>query len=167
VENQPFTASFDAGVFTDANSPNLTYRAMKADGTALPAWLSFDRPNRTFSGTPSSANIGAEDIKVMAYDEDGNSAEAQFTLYVQLITGLELEKKANVYPNPFTDEVTIATDWKSEKSVELFTISGRRVKVLKTLDQNVQMDMTDLPKGVYVLRILSTEGTIVEQIVKE
>ncbi len=46
----------------------LSYSATLFDGSALPAWLSFDAATRTFSGTPAGADIGAIGVRVTATD---------------------------------------------------------------------------------------------------
>ena len=51
-----FSLALPAGTFTDVDSGDtLTYAATAADGTALPAWLTFNASTRTFSGTPATA----------------------------------------------------------------------------------------------------------------
>ena len=53
-----FSYQFPPATFTDADSDTLTYAATLADGTALPAWLSFAAATRTFSGTPMARPRG-------------------------------------------------------------------------------------------------------------
>ena len=60
--------SFGASAFTDVETANLTYTATRADGSALPAWLSFNAGTRTFSGTPASGDLGTVSVKVTASD---------------------------------------------------------------------------------------------------
>ena len=60
--------SFGASAFTDVETANLTYTATRADGSALPAWLSFSAGTRTFSGTPASSDLGTVSVKVTASD---------------------------------------------------------------------------------------------------
>ena len=49
-----FSLVLPADTFTDVDSgETLTYTATAADGSALPAWLSFNAATRTFSGTPT------------------------------------------------------------------------------------------------------------------
>ena len=44
-----------AGGFTDADlGDTLSFSATQADGSALPAWLTFNAGTRTFSGTPAA-----------------------------------------------------------------------------------------------------------------
>jgi VCBS repeat-containing protein len=60
--------SFGSTAFTDVETANLSYTATRADGSALPAWLSFNAGTRTFSGTPASGDIGILSVKVTASD---------------------------------------------------------------------------------------------------
>jgi hypothetical protein len=67
--------------FTDVDSSEtLTYTATSADGTALPAWLSFNATTRTFSGTPTAS--GTYGVRVTATDLGGLSASETFNVAV-------------------------------------------------------------------------------------
>ncbi|MEY9589551.1 VCBS repeat-containing protein [Bradyrhizobium yuanmingense] len=79
----PFSLTLPAGTFTDVDSgDSLAYTATAADGTALPAWLTFNASTRTFSGTPTSSNVGTLSIKASATDLGGLSASETFDLTV-------------------------------------------------------------------------------------
>ena len=68
--------------FSDADGDTLTYMATKADGTALPMWLSFADSTRTFSGTPQTADIATVSVKVTASDGNGGSVSDEFDITV-------------------------------------------------------------------------------------
>ncbi|PUE48504.1 hypothetical protein B9Z45_16130 [Limnohabitans sp. 2KL-17] len=63
-----FSYQLPAGTFTDLDSVSLIYSATQADGSALPAWLSFDVDTRIFSGTPGA---GDGDVLVQVTASDG------------------------------------------------------------------------------------------------
>lgn len=67
--------------FSDIDSSVLTYSATRANGSALPAWLSFNAATRTFSGTPAAGDAGAVAVKVTASD-GALSASDEFTLTI-------------------------------------------------------------------------------------
>lgn len=77
------TYTFDSNVFgdPDTTTPNntLTYTATLGDGSALPAWLSFDALTRTFSGNPTAD--GAVTVRVTATD-GGTGALSTFDDFV-------------------------------------------------------------------------------------
>ena len=60
----------------------LTLSATLADGSPLPAWLSFDPSTHTFSGTPLNGDVGSLSIRVTATDTAGASATQDFPVTV-------------------------------------------------------------------------------------
>jgi len=82
AEKAPFVFTVPNSTFYDADADTLTYTATQGNGSALPAWLSFDAATRTFSGTPGNSNVGAVTLKVTATDPSNTSATNQFTLTV-------------------------------------------------------------------------------------
>ncbi|WP_108723972.1 malectin domain-containing carbohydrate-binding protein [Hyphococcus luteus] len=86
-----FPGEQDPGAaFIDQDGDALTYSATLADGSALPAWLSFDPQTRSFSGAPpvSDANTSLA-IRVTASD-DYASAYNDFVLSLNA-RGVEIE----------------------------------------------------------------------------
>ena len=57
-----------ADSFTDVDGDPLNLTAALSDGTALPAWLSFDAGTRSFTGTPPLDFNGVLDVQVTASD---------------------------------------------------------------------------------------------------
>ncbi|WP_221392907.1 putative Ig domain-containing protein [Dyadobacter sp. NIV53] len=74
-----FALELPSATFTDADGDALTYSATLADGSALPAWLSFNAANKSFSGTPTAATVYT--VSVNAGDGKA-SVSTQFTLTV-------------------------------------------------------------------------------------
>ena len=69
-EGNVTTFGIPGGLFDDgADTSSLIYRATSADGSALPAWLSFD--GRTFRSAPDDAQVGTWSINVVAVDRFG------------------------------------------------------------------------------------------------
>ncbi len=87
-----FTFTVSTNTFADVDLGDmLTYSATLANGSALPAWLSFNNTTHTFSGTPSSGDAGLLNIKVTATDAGSLSVSDLFDLTVtiqdQVLTG--------------------------------------------------------------------------------
>jgi Ca2+-binding RTX toxin-like protein len=79
TEDTAFSFTVPANSFGDVDAGDvLTYSATLSNGVALPTWLTFDPATRTFSGTPTNAEVGAIDIKVKATDKAGATAEDTF-----------------------------------------------------------------------------------------
>ncbi|WP_075997201.1 putative Ig domain-containing protein [Salaquimonas pukyongi] len=86
-EGSAYSFLLPAGTFTDADDASLTLSASQADGSALPAWLSFNPATGAFSGTPGAGDTGAVDIRVTATDSGGLAASDDFVLTVGAGTG--------------------------------------------------------------------------------
>ena len=71
----PFSHTFPAGTFNDADGDPLTYSA-----TGLPDWLGFDPGTRTFAGTPTA--VGTPAVTVTASDGNGGSASDTFAIAI-------------------------------------------------------------------------------------
>jgi Ca2+-binding RTX toxin-like protein len=82
-EDVPVSVVVPSNTFTDQDSGDvLTLSASLANGTALPAWLTFDAATAAFSGTPDDAQVGTLDLRVTATDRENLSASDVFTLTV-------------------------------------------------------------------------------------
>ncbi|SHN29960.1 Ca2+-binding protein, RTX toxin-related [Rhizobacter sp. OV335] len=61
---------------------SVTYRISMQDGSAVPAWLSFDPVTRTMSGTPGTGNVGSLQFVLWGTDNYNFSAGEFVTLNV-------------------------------------------------------------------------------------
>ena len=74
----------------------------------------------------------------------------------------EKQGKAQVYPNPSTGDFTVACE--GIQAISVFSVDG---KLLKTIEMNGnEYRIENLPKGVYVLKIDTENGVIMNKIVK-
>jgi hypothetical protein len=160
--------SFDASsLFTDANDDIVQYRAIQADGSALPAWLTFTRTTQQLTGTPSAANVGSIDVVIEAVDVDNNIAEASFTLAITSLTAMDQKVNISFYPNPTVDKVNVKSEITTLKNVSVYSLSGVNIKSFEMTSKDFSVDMTDMPKGVYLIKINSVQGEIIHPIIKK
>jgi Ca2+-binding RTX toxin-like protein/GH24 family phage-related lysozyme (muramidase) len=83
LEDAPFSVVVPANTFADQDvGDDLTLSASLSDGTALPAWLSFDPLTRTFSGTPDDAQVGTLGLRVTATDHLNAAVATTFSLTI-------------------------------------------------------------------------------------
>ena len=78
---------------------------------------------------------------------------------------LELEANLLVYPNPSTDKITI--ELKNDldlKGASLFSINGKQTRV--KMNDNT-FNVSKLPRGIYILRIVTSKGIIEQKVVLE
>ena len=93
-----------ANTFSDADGDLLSYAASLSNDLPLPGWLDFNTSTRTFSGMPSSANIGSIEIKVTASDGDAIASDI-FILTVEAAGPVTL--RINVGGNNYTSTTGI------------------------------------------------------------
>ena len=77
-----------------------------------------------------------------------------------------------IYPNPINDIVTISlsnNELLKNAEVKIIDISGREVKKFVTkIEEQVMLDLADLEKGIYFIKIYNTDKLIaISKIIKE
>jgi len=74
---------------------------------------------------------------------------------------------ANIYPNPANNEITVSVDNKYHiQSIQMMDITGREVKNI-TANNVVNVNISDLQSGYYILNIQTTEGVISSKLIKD
>ncbi len=101
AQDTAFSFTFDANTFIDVDAgDNLTYSATLQDGSNLPNWLKFNATTRTFSGTPTNADVSILNIKLTATDTSNKTAIANFALQVENVND------APTLQNAIADQIT-------------------------------------------------------------
>lgn len=81
--------------------------------------------------------------------------------------GLEDEIKINqevlVYPNPTHEVLNISTTF-NYQFIYVYNLSG---KLVKTITANTQIKVSDLPKGMYFLKLAGNGNNVVKKFIKE
>ncbi len=68
----------------------------------------------------------------------------------------------NVYPNPSNGQFTIAGLDKG-MFIEMYDYTGRKITTVSASDINMQLNISDQPNGIYLIRILDKNGTLVSE----
>ncbi|MET0333980.1 MAG: hypothetical protein ABW190_06890, partial [Rhizobacter sp.] len=83
TEAVPYSFTLPSSAFQDDNGEDtMHFSATLADGSPLPAWLTFDATTRTFSGTPSGLDVGKIQIRVTVDDRGGHPVSQTFEMAV-------------------------------------------------------------------------------------
>jgi len=109
----------------------------------------------------SSANIYFD------YDYPAETGEATtFIRGVMATADAGLNASVSIYPNPVKDKFTISSEDKI-KSVELFDMSGKLIRTMLVNDRSSIQDINSLNNGIYIIRIQTDKGTVVQKIIKQ
>lgn len=76
----------------------------------------------------------------------------------------DINKIISIYPNPAENTISIITQYKL-LNITILDIQGRIVKIFA--DVNDEIDITDVQKGLYILKIDTDNGTAIEKIIKK
>jgi hypothetical protein len=71
-----------------------------------------------------------------------------------------------IFPNPTSDQVKILNGYEI-KSITVFDISGRPIQTIEVNSKELVLDMKKYPRGVYLIRAATLNGTVTGKIVKE
>jgi hypothetical protein len=123
IQDQEFTFTFNRDTFSEPDADDtLVYDATQKGGDPLPAWLSFQRSDRTFRGVPRDADVGTLVITVTGSDKAGASASTDFALRVVNVNDLpalvsRLPDQSVVQDQPFV--LTLSEDAFTDADMDL------------------------------------------------
>lgn len=120
----------------------------------------------TFEANPTTTTRVA---KITVSTEGIEPVVVQIQQDAGLSTKLNPLDNANVFPNPTADKFYISTDLEKNLTLEvsIYSTDGRLV-LSKTCKNNsdYEFNLENLPKGVYIVKIVSAEGQAIRNIVK-
>lgn len=173
--------------FPTTNSPELSYYFTEyngrlyfpADGgtNGIQLWESDGTPEGTVVVEPDVAgnsnpleawpnpNIVYDNSFYFVADFDGNGRKLWKLTTQNLSVEEHIEGEFTLYPNPVEDMLYIEAKVDNIQSVELFSISGQR---LKTWNGQSEIDMFSFSQGNYFVKINAGKGrTVTKQIIKK
>ena len=68
----------------------------------------------------------------------------------------------NLYPNPSTGQLNVA-GLKAGMVVEMYDYTGRKITGFTASGSSMQFNITDQPNGIYLVRILAADGSLVSE----
>jgi hypothetical protein len=143
--------------------------------------LSPGTPNGgTYSGTavtgnmfnPTTAGVGTFPIIYSYTDVNSCTASATQNIVVSVCTGIQsLDGTSNpmiVFPNPFSGNISLSfnTDG-SERLITVYDMVGKAVYHSKTTLNSLELDLSFLEKGSYMIQVKTENEYLVRRIIKD
>jgi hypothetical protein len=73
-----------------------------------------------------------------------------------------------IFPNPVKDKFTLETkDITTDTFLSILNVSGQELLRRQITEQKIQIDITKLPVGVYIIRLMNEKTVEVGKIIKE
>jgi hypothetical protein len=132
----------------------------------------------TYSGTgvvsnrfdPITAGAGLHEITYTVVDgTTGCENSATQLIYVDPCAGIEAinSTELSVFPNPVVNQLTIEIPgMHKDLIVELYTMLGDRIARYAMPGEQLHIDFSDLPMGVYQVSMRTSNGVISRRVVK-
>jgi hypothetical protein len=143
--------------FTNSSTNDLTYEWTFGDGnTSI-----LESPNHTYSGGNNTYNV-----EFIVYSIDSCFSDTLTQIINISATGIKGFNNQNsllLYPNPAKDFIVIETDL-NYHSISIIDLTGKTVQLFNSLSK---IDITSLSKGIYFIKLIGEEKTIVRKFIKE
>jgi hypothetical protein len=84
------------------------------------------------------------------------------------LTSLALIEKSNfeIYPNPATNALYVKTNGGNEIKISILSTDGKVIKSNRYQNENIEIDISDLNTGIYILRFENQDNLISKKFVK-
>jgi hypothetical protein len=84
------------------------------------------------------------------------------------IEEVQHDVKCQIFPNPATSELNFSLDQYAEqiKTIELYDMQGKQVIITHPLHTTATMDISLLPEGIYLARVVFEQGVITRKVMK-
>ena len=76
---------------------------------------------------------------------------------------MKMPLKCKIYPNPFSETIRIDCDSRIE-SIQIFNVEGRLV--YHQSNPSAELNLSAIPQGIYILRLISGAKLFIQKIVK-
>ncbi|PWA06956.1 hypothetical protein DB895_02965 [Flavobacterium psychrotolerans] len=132
---------------------------------SLPSGLSFNTSTGVISGTPTVISSTAT-YTVTANNSGGS---VSFGIIIAIDNSLDINEKKHtnlkVYPNPFTEMISISGVKNGITSYEIFAVEGKLIQVGIII--NSIIEFRNLPDGLYLLKLFSDGKVETKKIIKQ
>ncbi|NRA11314.1 MAG: T9SS type A sorting domain-containing protein, partial [Crocinitomicaceae bacterium] len=97
--------------------------------------------------------VGQDLGGVFHFEADPNSEAS--------VTQIELHDNVALFPNPSSNSITIASSESNLSEITIIDLSGKVVKSVEVSNASVSLDILNLSKGIYVVKITLYNGNVV------
>ncbi|MFY0601684.1 MAG: T9SS type A sorting domain-containing protein [Cyclobacteriaceae bacterium] len=111
---------------------------------------------------------GQQEVYAVGYLGDFSFESSTKKTTVSVLSIQDLANRFEIYPNPASNLVNVNLNDESLKiqELELFNLSGMKVRSWSVLKQNMTIDLSAFETGVYLLKVRTVEGSFTSRIIK-
>lgn len=151
-EQEGVVAGASTGIYDYGTS--LTLNAVALPGYVFVKWI--DRDNKEIGNKPElTVSVKADSYIKAVFRNDGSGVEEVTDNGV-----------TSIYPLPARSHIFISGDFDIADMVSITDLEGRHVKLVKGYREATALDVTYLPKGIYIVNVTTSKGTSSHRLVK-
>lgn len=166
-----FGCNYNSTLMTLDVSNNSILTQIYCNDTPISALNVANGNNANFTtfvatNTPNLTCIQVDDVNYSTSNWTIIDATASFSLDCNFGLGLieeNISEDVTIYPNPTSSKLTIQSD----EQIEVISITDFSGKVIETNCTTNSIDVSDLPNGIYFLRLQTVNGVSSKRFVKE
>ncbi|GIV26728.1 MAG: hypothetical protein KatS3mg027_0542 [Bacteroidia bacterium] len=158
---------------TDAGSPGCSNGSatISISGGTAPYTYSWSAPASSTTNVATNLNGtsgSGTSYTVVVTDANGCSTIQTFTVdCVTSVAGISANTGISVYPNPNNGTFVISTNSSLMKTIRIMDITGRVIVTTQSNEKDVEMNIVNYSRGIYVVEIESENGIDRINVVKE
>lgn len=170
------TETYESNAWVNSTKTTLTYNS---DGslnesldqnwdTSGATWVDSSKETFTYNSDGSINQMLAMDWMA---DQSSWENQSRMTYTYNSVTIVQPELagtgQLRVFPNPFTDVVSIEDKSLNESNIQLFNVNGQLIRTFQKGEPLSKISLASLKNGVYILKAVSPESQQVVKILKE
>jgi hypothetical protein len=115
-------------------------------------------------------NTGIGQLNIIVSDSSFPYCSSTTTLNINIgnigIETFEGNNVVNIFPNPAIESINIETNYKTELNYEILNLLGKSI-TFSSFIEKTNIDISYYPKGIYFIKIISDEQTLIKKFIKE
>jgi len=169
ANNNCFESYVHFNIYLTKNVSGNPYSLLNYDNAPHTNHADIDFSNNNFY------NLTNEQIASSIYDDQDNFAEIFTAKYLPVSTTacnpytsiIDYDNDINIFPNPANNYLIINLQKTNDVIIELSDINGQLIFIKEENVMSLEkMDISNLPKGMYLLKIIISNKMKVEKIIK-
>lgn len=153
-----------------------SYTAMPSDDKAIYEWTIVNGTITSPTDGPSidvlwNAGTTGQVCVTATYDSGCQSGQTCYDVLLNPTSTNDIDQLATtIFPNPFDDHIRVLLDDSDTEliSIEWFDINGQKIQMpVRKFDRSYQIETAELPTGIYLINLTSSEGKSCHKVLKQ
>ncbi|MCD4730459.1 MAG: right-handed parallel beta-helix repeat-containing protein [Bacteroidales bacterium] len=154
----------------EISASDLTANPLTFDYNILPDWLtlnSSDTNSAQLTGTPQTENIGENQVEITVSNSLFEVSQSFFITIPEVGTEEYAEELFKISPNPSKGlfYLHISKDLNLPYRIEILSCTGKTLRAYEVNQKEFFIDVTDLVKGLYFIKIIADNKTELKKLI--